>query len=486
MYKRPTKRQKLIKLTAAYIFMIVAIITITTFVIFFVLNFRFNRDDGQVEQYAFLQFKSVPSGAAIMVDGKLLGSKTPTKTSVPEGSHTVVISKSGYKDWRKTVNAKAGVITWLNYALLVPAKLTLEPVGTYQSVNSTLASPRGRYILLEGDASSPSFELIDISSNKAKAASLVIPASVYSEANYYGVVHNFRIVEWDGGERYVLVEHKYNDKTEWLVLDTQDVESTQNISALFKEPITDADFLGNGGNSIYVLSQTNIYKVELSSKTISGPLISSVTSFEVFDDRNVVSYIGTTTDGRIAGVYRDGDEQPYVLRSVASTSQVPLNIAVTRYFNEDYVAISEGKNVNIMSGNYPDSLDDVSVSLRQTAAFSFDKDILHLSFSPEGEYVIVKNSDYYETYDIEYKTIYSSSVRGMGDDYSIEWLDANHLLMVRDGNLKLTDFDSANQYDINSVVFGQCVTITPNGRYLYSIGKTETGYQLQRVRLILL
>lgn len=485
MYKRPSKRTKLFRLIAVYAVMVLAVVTITTFVIFFVLGFRFNRDDGQVEQYAFLQFKSVPSGAAITVDGEEIGSKTPSKTSVPAGTHTVVISKEGYKDWVKTVHAKAGVITWLNYALLVPSEITLESVEIYGSVYSTLASPGGRYVLLQENSTSPTFDLVDISSDKIKTTKQTIPANLYSEANYYGVNHSFRTVEWDEGERFVLVEHKYADKTEWLILDTQSVESTRNVSAVFSSPISDIDFLGTSGNVFYVLSQANLYKVELSSKTISKSLVGNVVSFDIFDDLNVISYTGTSTGGRVVGIYRDGDEESYVLRTLPSVNQSPLNIAVTHYFNEDYVAISEGKKVYVLSGNYPDSEADVSVSLKRTASFSFDKDITSLSFSPEGEYVFVGNGDYFETYDIEYQTITPSGVAGTSSDYSVDWLDANHLWMIRDGSLKISDFDGNNTYEINAAVFGQFVKTTANGRYLYSIGKTDTGYKLQRVRLIL-
>lgn len=485
MYKRPSKRKKLVRLITVYAVMVIAIISITTFVILLVLGFRFNRTDGHVEQYSLLQFNSSPSGATVILDGQKLNSKTPCKASVPAGTHTVTISKSGYKNWVKTVNVNSGVVGWLNYTLLVPDTLTIEPVGYYGAVHSTFASPDGHFILLQGSVESPSFELINISSDKIKTTSLVIPTTLYSEAGYYNVSHSFNVYKWDKGERYVLIKHQYGEKTEWLVLDTQNVEQTRNVSEVFSSPVDNIDFLGSGGNVFYLQSQSNIYKLELSSKAISGPLISGVKSFKLYDQSNTISYVAANETEQYVGIYRDGDEKPYILQTEPVEPQLKLNIAISHYFDNDYVAITKGQAVNVLGGNYPDSEKDVSISLKKIAIFNFEKEINELSFSPNGQYVIVRNADSFESYDLEYKTASKSSIIGSGPEYSMNWLDNSHLWTMRDGKLKISDFDGENLNEINATVYGQDITLTDNGRYLYSIGKTDSGFQLQRARLIL-
>jgi hypothetical protein len=67
----------------------------------------------------------------------------------------------------------------------------------------------------------------------------------------------------------------------------------------------------------------------------------------------------------------------------------------------------------------------------------------------------------------------------------LKWLDDDHLWSDYAGNLSMRDFDGLNAININTVATGYDVTLTHNERYLYSIGKTDTGYQLQRVRLVL-
>jgi len=54
-----------------------------------------------------LQMDSKPAGADILVDGSFVGS-TPSDLQVPEGDHTVVVRKSGFRDWERKLKVNAG------------------------------------------------------------------------------------------------------------------------------------------------------------------------------------------------------------------------------------------------------------------------------------------------------------------------------------------------------------------------------------------
>jgi hypothetical protein len=49
----------------------------------------------------------------------------------------------------------------------------------------------------------------------------------------------------------------------------------------------------------------------------------------------------------------------------------------------------------------------------------------------------------------------------------------------------MRDFDGTNAYTINHSITGQGVALTPNDKYIYSFNKTATGFDLQRVLMIL-
>ncbi len=487
MNKKLTKKKQPIKQILIYSIMTIAVILIVTLITFFMLGFRFDVNNGNLQQYAFLQFNSSPSGASASIDGNVIGLYTPTKKSVPAGKHNVEIWRDGYQTWRKSVDIKAGTITWLNYALLVPKKLAVEPVANYDSLYSSLASPKGDDLIVEKQPNLPVFNLVDLSSNTVKSSSITIPATLYSESATIGVNHTFTIDKWDEGGRYVLINHTYNEKNEWLVLDTQNVNQTKNITRLFDLSISKMVFSGTSGNILYSLNSGDIRKLDLAAGTISAPLVSNVTSFDIYGDSKIITFVGNGKSGtneKVVGLYREGDEKSSVLRTV-NGQDINLQIVTTRYFNANYIAISEGKKVDILSGSYPNTLGNNTNGMKIIASFEATQNIENLSFSPTGEYVFIQSGAYFASYDLEYQKFTSSLIEGNGPISRLGWLDDYYVWSDRDGRLTIREFDGANVYYINSVLTGQAATLTNNGRYLYSLNKTGTKYQLQRVLMLL-
>ncbi|MEI7918141.1 MAG: PEGA domain-containing protein [Candidatus Saccharibacteria bacterium] len=483
MRKLTTKRKALVKLITVYAFMTLAVVTIVAIISLFVLGFRFNADDGRIEQYAFLQFATSPKNATVTVDGEVVSSKTPNKSTVREGRHNVVMSLDGYQTWSKTVDIKAGTITWLNYVILVPDTNVAESVINYESIYSTLTAPKSRNMLIQLKSDMPTYNLVDISSDAIKTTKIIIPADAYSQSGVVGVVHTFNSYKWDDGGRYVLINHIYGDKNEWLVLDTQDVAVTKNITRLLNVSISSISFSGTSGNDFYALNGSDIRKLDLAAGTLSKALVSNVDSFEVYNS-NIITYTGTGANGnRVAGLYREGDINLHILKTALSKDSA-LHIATANYYNENYIAISDGKKVYITSGNYPNTVAENTTSMKAYATFDSAVNIQNLSFNPTGEYVLVQSGSYFVSFDLENKHFTSSNIDGTGDVSTLKWLDNSNLWSDRGGNLVVRDFDGINGHVINSVVSGQDVTLTANKKYLYSIGKTKTGYQLQRVLMI--
>jgi len=489
MYRRPSKKKELIKRIAVYTAMTFSVLVIVTGLVFVTLGYRFDTDNGRVEQGALLQFETIPSGATIEIDGTAISARTPAKSSVMAGTHKFVMWRDGYETWQKTLDIKAGTLTWLNYTRLVPKNRPVASVAQYTSIQASLATVDGHSILVQQDAAVPTFQLVNLQSDDIKTTTLTIPAVLYSEASTAGVVHTFRVDQWDTGGRYVLLQHTYGDKKEWLVLDTTDIGATKNITKLLNFDITSAKFSGTSGNILYVLGAGNdIRKIDLAAGTISRPLVTNVTSFELFET-NVITYVGTDPADptkRVVGLYREGDSSPHVIRTVTSAADVPLGISTSRYFNQAYVAITEGNKVSIINGSYPSSSSDNS-SLVPFDTFNFVTAVSRVSFSASGDYLLVQSGANFASYDIEHKKVTTSVVASdvTATVAPLKWLDDNYIWSDYGGDVTIREYDGANNNTINKVVTGQDVVLSQNDRYLYSIGKNATGYQLQRVRMIL-
>ena len=62
---------------------------------------------------ARLSIASIPDGADIEIDGNFAGN-TPSDLEVPEGERSIVVKKSGYKNWERKMKVAAGSSIHLN------------------------------------------------------------------------------------------------------------------------------------------------------------------------------------------------------------------------------------------------------------------------------------------------------------------------------------------------------------------------------------
>lgn len=492
MFKKPTKNQLLIRRIIFSSIATFAVIIIATITILLMLGYRLDSDNGRLEQGALLQFDSSPNGANVYIDGKDIGSRTATKQTVIAGEHTVKMVRFGYEDWSRTVNLDAGTLTWLDYIRFVPTDKPVEDVRTYDTLAGLIFSGDNRWAIALPAANTPTFELIDLRSEEVRTSTMTIAESYYAGQTVETaepVEHSFNLVSWDEGGRYVLIKHLYAGQTEWLVLDTQDVGRTVNITRLLGVGFKSIEFASTNGEIFYGLTDDGaIRKIDLSAGTLSRTFVTHVESFSIYDNK-VITYVGVDPSDatkRVVGVYRDGDDAGHILHSTTDP-EISLKIATGRYFSNDYVAIAEGNVVRILKGAYPTSSADSTDSLKQFANFSLEGAINALSFSPDGDYVTAQSGASYGTYDIEHKqhSVRTIAVNEGTSATTLKWLDDAYLWSDDDNMLTMRDFDGSNVYGIMSVASGYDASLSQNGRFFYAVGTENDTYQLQRVKMVL-
>jgi hypothetical protein len=400
-----------------------------------------------------------------------------------------MVTKTGYEDWNRTLNLEAGTLTWLDYIRLVPKSRTPQTVANYSSLVSMKASPDLRSLLVQERADVPTFQLVDLRSEQIRSTSLTLPANAYSEAGIPGVAHTFVIDRWNNGGRYALVKHMYRDQVEWLVVDTENVDQTINITSVLSVGFKDVRFAGTNGRTLYGLTNDGVVrKIDLSNATLSRALITNVDSFDMYET-SILSYVGTDpadSTVRVAGVFRDGDENAHILRRVDSLDIV-VKIAVGRYFGDDYVAIAEGSEVSILKGDYPTSSSEEATSLKDFATLELPAAVTHLTLSPDSDYVVAQAGTAFMSYEIEHRRLTAGSITAAEGIAAtpLRWLDNAQIWNDDAGLLMMRDFDGSNAYAIMPVASGFDATLSQNGRFFYSIGVAENGFSLQRVKMIL-
>lgn len=487
MYHAPSKKVQLIQRIAVYTAMSLAVIVLVTILFFFMMGYRFNRDNGGIQQGGLVQFESQPSGASVQINGKQLGTRTSAKATLGAGAHTVTMERAGYHRWQKAITVQAGGVLWLNYARLIPLTLKPSSVADFDTVASSAASPNRKWMALVESADAPVITLANLSQATPELARITLPETSYT-APEKKEDQQFVLQDWDGASRRLIVKHVYEQKTEWLIVDTQRVENTKNITALLGIDAADVAFHPSDTSRLYVKVNNEVRSVDVNAATLSGPLATNVSYFTPYKD--MVLYATTQneeTKERTVGYYDAGSRKTHTIRTYTGVARGDIRVAVGKYFETTYIALSHGDAVEVMRGDLPrDDVSEIS-TLTTVATMTVPGGVSYLSSVNNGRFMVAQSPTAYVTHDLELKKTTRTTLHGATPvQRELRWLDGYTLWSDQGGTLRTYEFDGANQHDIMPVAPGMAVTLSPNGTYVYGISQSEDKtFHLTRVRLIL-
>jgi hypothetical protein len=479
-----SKRAQLALRFFTYGVMTLATVFLTTLAIFYAMGFRFNQSTKQFDQGGLVQFRSMPDGANIYIDGKQQSFKTPARANLPAGDHEVSMHLNGYRDWKRSVSLAPGQLLWLNYTRLIPESITTTPLRAFPSVANMLPSPDHRWMLIQEAADVPAFTLVDASDEKNPTyTDFTLPeAMLHKVNNKYG---QFTMVEWDLSSRYVLIHHQNGTQNEWLRVERSNPQAAVNISQLFGLDISEAHFAGSNPNLIFAKTSDILRRLDIGANNASAALVSGIIQFTVFGD-NTVSFTanrqGAPNESQaVVGLYKQ-DKETLVQTFPAGT---PLMIAYTEYDNHGYLAIYKNDGVVQL-------LRDPGVSNKDTAQFAtvaVSQMLKWLMFSNNGRMLVGGNDTMMTTYDIELGKIFPDTL-GFMDGTPLgkpSWFDDYSLWTGAGGRLRVFEFDGQNDREITTASPGQNVNLSQSGKTLFSVGKnaiTNTFF-LQSSKLVI-
>jgi PEGA domain-containing protein len=484
MYHPPSKRKQILQRAVIYSLMSVTVVGLVVVLVFIMLGYQFNRSDGSIEQGGLVQFDSRPTGGKVSIDGVNFGTRTPSKTTLSAGQHFVTMQRDGYKNWQKSVDVLAGEVLWLNYTRFIPTELTPASVADFSIVSSTSVSPDSKWMAIKENPNDASILLVDIADDTVKRSALVLPAASYT-ASVQGKTHSFSLVKWDPDSRYILVKHIYDDtKIEWIVVDTQDINDTQNVTKLLSIDASKVVFSGDNPKVLYAQIGSDVRRVDVGSATLSRPLASNVAEFSVYEDSTIVfsSLLDPETKKRTVGYYDQGSDKTRIVRTYTDDGISPVHIALGEYFSETYFAVSYGDKIDILKGDFSNPS-----KAKQIATMSVVGGAQYLTISTDGRFVVAQRGGTLVVNDLELNKSTTTEIKGVSEvTDQFKWLDTYTVWSDRDGMVRLYEFDGANQHNIMQVTPGFNVTLNPNAKYMYGIIKSDDGmFHLQRVKMIL-
>ncbi len=444
--------------------MTLAVASISAVCIALVLGYRFDVEKGDVELGGLVQLRSFPEKANITFDGEKLSFTTPGKRTVAVGSHAVTMSLKDYQTWQKTVSVQAGELRWLNYARLVPSNITTNPLKDFPTITSAVPSPDKKWFMLQVAAEKPEFTLVDLREKTPVFTTLTLPAGSYTAVE--GQPHTFALIEWDFGARYVLVKHTVGAVTEYLRIDRTDATSVVNVTGKLGVTVQDIHFSGTSGNVYYALQDGSLRRLDSGAGTISQPIQKGVTAFELYKE-DTIAYTRTAGTNTIVGLlYNDK-----LTRVATYPADMPVLVDVSSYFSDTYVVVMRGTKIETFFSPQSKSQSKrlASVTTPQTNSW--------VRFANSGRFIVAGNGSQFTTHDYETHETYNVNLPGTAADPTrpLQWLDDFYMVSTANSDIRLTEFDGGNQHVIASVLPGSSMTLSDDGKFLYSLTKSQTG-----------
>lgn len=239
-----------------------------------------------------------------------------------------------------------------------------------------------------------------------------------------------------------------------------------NVSSKFGVSLSHLHF--SSETAFYGVESGNLRKFDLSASSLSEPLVKNVTSMVLYGS-NELAYVRHANAKYEVGVVIDGQHK--LVSSYDET--VPISLDLTQYFREYYLAITRGGSFELVKN--PER--SAQTGMAKVVTLSYPSDLKWLSMSSSGRFVITGNGAQFMTYDIELAQRTDSNFPTLLQDSTVkpQWLDNFTLVSTGDNKLRLSDFDGINQQIVTDALPSTPVTLSSDGKTLYSFSKNSSG-----------
>ena len=443
------KRQNF-KIIASEALMVLAVVITVTILAFMVSGYWLN-SDFEVERQGMLQISSIPTGANVDIDGESSWlQRTNTSKVLSSGKHTIVLSKDGYDTWTKTVDISEGLLYRVHYPRLFLENRKKESMFSVSGATMATISPKGNKLVLLNETTK--WELVQLGSDtlspkKIDIASYFSGTSLADGADIGVFSGKIMDADWDRSNTHILFKNQVEDRTEWVLIDTNNVKNSINLSKEFSADFASVKILDDTSNELLAVQDGNLRKINVADKSISAVLVEGVEDFDHFEDEVVFSAFNK--ERYALGLIRVRDGK---ITNLSSFSQ-PIKVVIFKFYDEMYIAV----------------LTDNTVSLYNKKDFIHIQDFT-MSFSPEtievghdGEFITMYKDNQIATLDMEAAQVHEWRI----DGEAFGWLDNDMIYSVSDGDLAVYDFDGFNRRILAKNVSNHLPITITDDRWLY-------------------
>ncbi len=476
MYKQKNHQNLMIILKN---FLTMCTVLLLVIVLVFVIQGWVINSKGETVQTGLVQFASNISGATVEIGKKTLNEKTTTKSQVIPGEYEFKIWREGYETWYRKTSVRGGRILWLNYARLIPKEKKVQSFFNIENVKAVKYSVDNKKALIIGEDSVgiAKFWIVEFGESP-KISEISLPEKLFDrnladgEKYLQGIAGYLTIENLSENATRAILRWKKDDSQKWILADFNDSSKSVNLNDNFGLNFSKIRPLNRDYSKFYVLSEKALRELDFDRMTISANLLNDIVDFENYND-SVLSFIKQDKEGIFSvGIFEKGNQSVILSKDNSSLPK----IAISRYYNENYVHVLANKKLQIYKGS--DWVGANKPKLIKKVEFDFEPTGINLN--QEGRIVSVSSNDKTATYDIETNSKYDIA---SGD---LSWLDNFILYNFKNDKITLRDFDGYNVHSVLECSHDFGAILSRDEKFIYGFRQKKDGkFELVRLKMIL-
>jgi hypothetical protein len=197
---------------------ILLLISITVSLFLYTSGYRVRKKQDtsmDIEQTGMISAKSIPEGAAVYIDGKLITATDDTIPGISQGLHNLRMTKKGFFEWEKDIEVYEALVTDIT-AVLVAQSPRIEPLTTTGAQLPVISPSLKQIAYFSNDVETPGVWVIPLNDGLTLFRS---NPGVVLQNTKFNTYSDGTSIEWSPDEKYLLVEsssgtfHKVNIDT---------------------------------------------------------------------------------------------------------------------------------------------------------------------------------------------------------------------------------------------------------------------------------
>jgi hypothetical protein len=479
---RKEMRHRII-LMVGYVLIGVAIVMATRLLVLQAYGFGLGKH-GTVIQNGLTYLSSQPNPARIYINGSLEPVATDARLFLPAGVYQVRLSRTGYHDWRRTIELQGGDVQHFDYPFLIPNQPATKKLADYAAKPGLLTqSPDRRWLLVEDTGSMTDFKLFDLK-NPAKAPlPLSLPSTLLTKAT---ASESWQLEEWADDNQHLVLVHHYDGKSEYILVNRSDPAQSVNLNTSLADTPAKLTLNNKKYDRYYLLDSAGALRTAALSSPPSQPLLEHVLAYQSYGSNSIL-YV--TDSGAPAGkvlVKLLAGSHSYTLRNFPAGGSYLVDL--TQYSGKLYVAVSLNADNKVYI--YADPIGQLQSNAAQALV---PVQVLHvnspdyLSFSDNAQFIVAEHGTQFGVYDIQNTKGYSYVASQPLDapQPHAAWMDGDRLEYVSSGRLQEFDYDYTNQHYLAAADGSYPAAFAPNYKFVYELAPGVAGqFELNQTSLL--